>query len=266
MAFKIKDLQDESTKAEVQFLSRMERGWLFAEQHRTAIIASLLLLSALGIGIGVMVWLEQEKETAAWELQHRATQLYIDRPLDQPETADKNLTEAIQLYQTILKDYPRSSSAELAGYFIGNAFVDQKNFDGALQAYQNQIQRYGKNETLLGLVYQRLGYLHLLQGNQQQTKEAFLKILTIPGALNKDQVLFDLAKLEEKDSNHEKALSYYKDLLNQHPQSPLAGEASIRTKALDKTEDEETPLPSSDAETPQKDTTSKETSSTNKES
>lgn len=233
MAFKIKDLQKNAASPDVQLLSRAERMWFFAEQHRAALIGAFCLIVLLGIGIGVLVWLEETKEEEAWKLQHTAAQLYIDRPLDQPETAQKNLDRAIAIYREILEKYPNTASAELAGYFIGNALMDQENYQGALEAYQQHIQQYGKNKILLGLVYQRMGFAYLFLDNPGKAKEFFSKALEIPGGLNKDQVLFELAKLTEETETKEAALPFYKQILNTYPNSPFASEASVRVKALE---------------------------------
>jgi len=62
------------------------------------------------------------------------------------------------------------------------------------------------------------------------------QVLATPDALNKDQVLFELAKLEEEESQPEKALAYYQELFELHPTSPFANEASIRVKAFEQLE------------------------------
>jgi tetratricopeptide (TPR) repeat protein len=86
---------------------------------------------------------------------------------------------------------------------------------------------------MLGLVYQRLGYAYLLQGARDQATSSFSAVLDIPGALNKDQVLFELGKLEETLSRPEGALARYQELMKAYPNSPFASEAAVRIKALE---------------------------------
>ena len=64
-------------------------------------------------------------------------------------------------------------------------------------------------------------------------------MLQQPEALNKDQVLFEFGKLEEEEEHKDKALAYYKELIHQHPSSPLSGETSIRIKSLEPPQAEE---------------------------
>ena len=58
-------------------------------------------------------------------------------------------------------------------------------------------------------------------------------VATLPGTLNKDQVLFELGRLEEAVSRPEGALAHYQDLVKIFPNSPFAGEATVRMKALE---------------------------------
>ena len=92
---------------------------------------------------------------------------------------------------------------------------------------------YSSNPPLLGLVQQRLAYAYLMKGDRDQAAKAFAGILEIPGALNKDHVLFELAKMEESQSRPEGALAHYQDLMKNYPNSPFTSEAAVRVKVLE---------------------------------
>jgi tetratricopeptide (TPR) repeat protein len=83
------------------------------------------------------------------------------------------------------------------------------------------------------MVYQRLGYAYLLKGDADQAAKAWSAAVEVPGALNKDQALFELGKLEESQSRPEGALARYQDLMKTYPNSPFTGEAAVRIKALE---------------------------------
>lgn len=92
---------------------------------------------------------------------------------------------------------------------------------------------YSSNPSLLGLVQQRLAYAFLVKGDRDQAAKTFAAILELPGALNKDQVLFELAKMEEVQSRPEGALAHYQDLMKNYPNSPFTSEAAVRVKVLE---------------------------------
>jgi hypothetical protein len=51
--------------------------------------------------------------------------------------------------------------------------------------------------------------------------------------LNRDQALFELARLEESLSRPEGAMTRYQELIKTYPNSPFTSEAAIRTKIID---------------------------------
>jgi len=60
-----------------------------------------------------------------------------------------------------------------------------------------------------------------------------MSIVESPGTLNKDQALFELARLEESQSRPEGALAHYQELIKSYSNSPYTSEAIVRTKMLD---------------------------------
>ena len=236
MAFKIRDPSRASASEHTEFLSRSERIWLFAEQHRNAVLIGLLLVCIVAAGIGGVFWMEHQHEQEALALEHRAGILYFDRPLDQPEKAKTNLEQATALYQQILDEFPHTSSAELAWYFLGNARIEQEKYSDAIEAYESYLSSFQNDTTLRSLVMQRLGSTYVITGNQQKGLEVYNQVLSLPEALNKDQVLFEMAKLEESDNHSNQALIYYKQLQDQHPASPYISEAALRIRVLEETQ------------------------------
>lgn len=233
MGFKLRDYSKPIPMDETHLLSRWEHFWFSAEKHRGAVLGGLGLLCVSALGLGLLIWHGQSQEEQAWELQAQAAKLYIDRPLDDPEKIKEHLDQAIALYRNILEEFPNTTSAELANYFIGNALVDQNEIKDAIESYQRYIDHYGQNKFLLGLVYQRLGYAYLMNGEEGKALDAFSKVLASPKSLNKDQALFEIAKIEEGGEKCDQALAHYKKLITEFPASPFLGEARIRVNALD---------------------------------
>ncbi len=243
MSYRIK-LESKSGPAdEAQLLSGMERFFFLLQEHRQKVlIASVALLVAVAAVLAV-VWHDQRQAGQALELHQRAMTLYVDRPSDKAAKADENLKQAIALYRQVVEQYPRSPSAPLSLYHLGNSLVQANDLGGAIEAYKTYVITYGANKVILGMVYQRLAYTYLLNGDREQAVKAFLAALEVPGALNKDQVLFELGKMEETQSRPEGALARYQDLSKSYPNSPFASEAAVRIKALEVKKAPEAPTP-----------------------
>ncbi|UCE63980.1 MAG: tetratricopeptide repeat protein, partial [Nitrospirota bacterium] len=211
MAYKIKEASPKSGMIdEAELLSRKDRVLLFVEQNRIAIIVGIILTVVVAVALGGLVWLERLDSEKALLLEGKAQLLYYDRPPDKPEQTQENLGKAADLYRQILDEYPRTSSARRSLFFLGNTLMEQNDLNGATETYQQFIEQYPDDEILLGIVYQRLGYAHLLNGNQDRAYAAFSTVLGIPRAINKDQVLYEVAKLKEAEEKTQEALAYYK--------------------------------------------------------
>jgi outer membrane protein assembly factor BamD (BamD/ComL family) len=240
MPYKIKSSPKSIPADEAHLRSGLEHFWNQAQAYRRTIAAGAALLAIAVLAVAVALWWEYRNAEQAAELERQALRLYLDRPVTQPAKADENLKQAIVLYERLVEEYPRSPQAPLALYSLGNARVQSNDIAGAIEAYNRYISAYGTNKALLGMVYQRLGYAYLLNGDRDKASRAWAAVLEVPGSLNKDQALFELGKLEESQSRPEGALARYQELTKSYPNSPFAGEAAVRMKAL---EVKQTPAP-----------------------
>ncbi|MEK7269223.1 MAG: tetratricopeptide repeat protein [Nitrospirota bacterium] len=233
MSYRIK-IPSKSTPAdEAHLLSGMERFIVLVQQHRAGILGGVVVLLTAAAAVVAVLWLDHRNAEQALELHRQATRLYLDRPADQSAKADANLKQAISLYHQAVEQYPRSPSAHLTLYHLGNALVQINDFGGAIELYKKYVTTYGTNKIMLGLIYQRLGYAYLLNGDREQAVKAFSAVLEVPGALNQDHALFELGKMEEAQSRPEGSLARYQELMKSYPNSPFGGEAAVRIKALE---------------------------------
>jgi outer membrane protein assembly factor BamD (BamD/ComL family) len=127
--------------------------------------------------------------------------------------------------------------------------VQTNDLSAAIEAYQRFLASYGSNPSFAGLVQQRLAYVYLLKGDQDQAMKALTSILETPGTLNRDQALFELARLEESKSRAEAAVARYQELVKTYPNSPFTSEATIRTKIMDVKKSQES-MPASTSTAP----------------
>ncbi len=237
MSYRIKSSSKKTLIDDAHLMTRMERLWFDMEEHwRGILVGFVVILAALGVVAGVM-WYDHRQGVRASELEQEANRFFSVRPQDNPQQAGKNLKQAIKLYRQVVQEFPRSSIAPQALYRLGIALEQDKNLSGAITAYQDFFAKYGRNQPMVGLIYQRLGYAFLRKGEPDQAERAFSSILKVTGTLNKDYALFELARLEEAQSRPEGAFARYHELEQEYPHSPLVGEARVRMKALGGKED-----------------------------
>jgi outer membrane protein assembly factor BamD (BamD/ComL family) len=243
MSYRIKVPAKVDPLDEAHLLTGVERFLLVLQEQRRAVLVGLgVLLVAAAVVAGV-IWYDYQATLKARELDQEATLHYVNRPIDDPKKSHEQLAQAINLYKQVVDQYPRSPVAPLALFHLGNAQVLANEVDAGIETYKRFMLLHGSNTSLLGLVQQRMAYAYLVKGDRDQAVKAFTGILEIPGALNKDHVLFELAKLEESQSRPEGALAHYQDLMKNYPNSPFTSEAAVRVKVLEVKKSPESPAP-----------------------
>ena len=83
------------------------------------------------LALGTVAWLEKEKSREALVLEGQAQSLYVDRVVDDQQKTKENLGKATELYRQILDEYPRTSSARLSLYLLGNTLMEQNDLPGS---------------------------------------------------------------------------------------------------------------------------------------
>ena len=233
MTYRIKVPPRTLPVGEEQLVSGLEHWLIGLRSYRWSLIVGFVLLLLMGMGLWGLFWYEEQNASKAQELEREATlRLFTRPPTDSQKTAN-NLKEAIALYKRVLEEYPRTPTAPLVQFSLGNAYLQSNEVDSAIEAYQRFTSTYASNTSLLGLVYQKLGYAFLLKKDLDQAAKAYSSILDLPGAMNRDYALFEIARLEENRSKPDEALKHYQELMKTYPNSPLTSESAVRVKVIE---------------------------------
>ncbi len=233
MTYRIKVPPRTLPVGEEQLVSGLEHWLIGLRSYRWSLIVGFVLLLLMGMGIWGLFWHEEQNASKAQELEREATLLLFTRPSTDSQKTANNLKEAIALYKRVLEEYPRTPTAPLVQFSLGNTYLQSNEVDSAIEAYQRFTSTYASNTSLLGLVYQKLGYAFLLKKDLDQAARAYSSILDLPGAMNRDYALFEVARLEENRSKPEEALKHYQELMKTYPNSPLTSESAVRVKVIE---------------------------------
>jgi tetratricopeptide (TPR) repeat protein len=120
-------------------------------------------------------------------------------------TAD--YARALELFRGVQKQYPGSMSAAIAEYYAGNSLAALGKTDEALKEYEFFIKKYSGKKMLLGLVYQRMGYIYGALGKQAEAVKAFEQSEALGGP---GVATIELARLYETSGNRDESQKKYK--------------------------------------------------------
>jgi outer membrane protein assembly factor BamD (BamD/ComL family) len=218
---------------EAHLVSDLEHRLIGLKKYRWPLAIGLLLVVLVGGTVWWVMWYHAQTTAKAQDIEREATLHFLTRPANDPKKTEANMKEAVALYRKVVDEFPRTPSAPIALFSLGNALLESNELDPAIQAYQRFVSQYGSNPMLLGLVQQKLAYAYLLKGDFDQAAKAFSAVIETQGAANRDQALFELARLEESRFKQDAAMVHYQDLIKAYPNSPLANEAALRVKVLE---------------------------------
>lgn len=233
MTYKIKDLTPKTAHEEAgNILSSKERFLFWVEENRGLVWGGILLTIVVIVAVVALSWLSQKQHEEAWEFQGKAQQIYLDRPLDDVKQWKKNMQSASTMFQEVQEKFSGTRGAEVSLFFLGNNLMEEQKFSAAIEKYQELVKGSAQEPVFRGLVQQRLGLAYLLNGDRDSALATWQAVLDNPHTLNKDQIIFELAKLAESDEQTQEAVNQYKKLIQEYPLSPFANEAGLRVKIL----------------------------------
>ena len=237
MAYKIRvATRKQQLKKPDEFISTLD--WLGEQiRERAKLVWSVIgLLAFIGSGIGAYWFYQQQQETRALSLEFQGSQYFRQQPpSDEKTTAtskEENYKRAIEQYQKTIQDYPGTPSAAIAQLYLGNAYMELKDFNSAVSAYRSFLDIKPQNDIMAGLAYQRLGYAYLAKNDFEEAQKAFESVEHLPGAMNKDQVDYELGRVSETLGKKEEAIKQYQEIGKQYPDSLFLAEAQLRLTAL----------------------------------
>lgn len=229
MAYKIKIDSKKRLKEPDEFVSIMESVVSFVKENLKYLGILLAIILVFALAYGAIIIKTRIDDDKAAGLEYAASRHYFGTGM---EREGRDLKKAIEVYQKIISDYKRSKSAPTAAYYLGNAYMELKEYDAAIGAYKGFIDRYADRRDLIPFVYQRLGYAYLAKGNNQNALDNFNKVAIIETVRNRDQSIFESARILELMGKKDEALKKYEEIIRDFPSSVFSAEAEVKIKAL----------------------------------
>lgn len=125
-------------------------------------------------------------------------------------------TNAAGMYNEITEKYPKSRAATLSFYNMGNIYYNLGELDKSIEAYKIFLERSSEDNVLTSLAYYGLGYCY----EEREVYEEALKSFENSNSFivgNHFNVInySNIARIYEKMKRPEKAIEYYKRVVEQ---------------------------------------------------
>ena len=174
---------------------------ILSKYKKQVLIAASVLLALLVIA-GVYSIIRSADERKASPLLAAAYEVYSPSGASAPD-----YRKALELFRGVQKKYSGTMSAAIAQYYVGNCLAALGQPDDAIKEYQFFVSKYAGEKYLLGLVYQRMGYVYNALGKQAEAIKAFEQAEAVGGP---GVATIELARLYETSGNTSEAEKKYK--------------------------------------------------------
>ena len=188
----------------------------FFEVVKNNFLYSILGLVVILLLAGVFFlrnYVDKKNEEKASALFYQAYQTFKES-----KQKEALLEEPLQLFQTIIKDYPRTSASELSFFYLGNCQFAMKKFDEAIDAYNKFLGKVSAQPQLTLLAYDSLGYCYEEKKDYKKAVEYFQKTITPPPGLGESGYL-NVGRCYEALGDNEGGLAIYKKFVLEFPDS-----------------------------------------------
>jgi tetratricopeptide (TPR) repeat protein len=197
---------------------------------RTLGIGAAIVVGIVLLGGAVWFWNETQ--------QHRGSTAYAQafvrhRASEGPQATPEARQAATRDFEAILAAYPSNQMAPQAAYLLGNLRYASGQYDGARAAYQVTIARAGAG-TVNTLARAGMGYAWEAERKFPEATQAFEAALADlkPSAFYYEELLSDLARVQEQGGQKDAAIATYRRMLKDLPRSPRAAEIRNRLGSL----------------------------------
>lgn len=131
--------------------------------------------------------------------------------------------------QNIWRSYKGTDAAQEALYLLGNSYYYGKDYDQALQYFQEFVSRYPKADPLLlSGAYSGIGDCHVQKKEYGQAAESYLQAASkIKDDLLIPSLLLSTAQAYSYANQQDKAKELYERIITKYPNSKLVTQARL---------------------------------------
>ncbi len=191
----------------------------FAKTYQQQIIMAAIALVLVAAVISGMVYFRQKSEDRAAALFGTAVVKYhgIMQSNSSPDFAAYEEVKAD--FRAVIDQYGSTGAGRAALIKYADICFEMKQYDETIDAYQKALAAFKDQDDFTGLINNGLAYAYEARGDMDEAEKYFNRVLADPHAVAKDHVLFNLARIHEKQGRTDHRAEALKRLVTEYPES-----------------------------------------------
>jgi tetratricopeptide (TPR) repeat protein len=180
----------------------------------------LIFSSALGVMIVViivimgMIYFIKKSEDKAFALLQQGIINYQTKL--KTNTPEKAYLDAEKDFQLIMDKYSNRAGGKLAGFIYANICYTEKDYDKAIELYNQSLPNFNGELFIKDLILNGLGYTYKAKKDYKTAAQYFEIIASDPDYTIKDEALFNLGELYAAMGDQDKSTTAFKQIISDH--------------------------------------------------
>lgn len=199
------------------FMVFVGKAMTFVKTYQQQIVMAVIAVVLVALVISGVVYFRQKSEDRAAAMFGKAIAKYQGIMQNTPGFAA--LEEIKGDFKAIIDQYGSTGAGRSALINYANVCFEMKQYDEAIDAYQKALTAFKGQNDFAGLINTGLAYAYEAKGDEEEAEKYFNRVLSDPNAVAKDHVLFNLARIYEKQGRAEQRDDALKRLVTEYPES-----------------------------------------------
>jgi tetratricopeptide (TPR) repeat protein len=217
-----------------EFITFTEKTFLFVTHHSKSIAVGggILLFLVLSL-LSFQKW-ESGKEEKAYQMFNSAMGTYQMLNASYREESPQEYKNVLEKFNEILTKYPRTSFGKIAILYKGNISLRLGEFEEAMGAYENYLQKAGKEKLYRLFAMEGLGYAHEGKKDYEKGINVYQKVVDLGEGFQAANAYLGLGRCYEKLGKNREALEQYKNFMKVSQKSEMSNIVLRKISNLEK--------------------------------
>ncbi len=194
-----------------EFITITSRAIQWGQTHAIRIGIGAAVLVALILAITGYRYVDTQKELKGFALLNQARVKYAGE-MAKGDSPEKVYAAVKSDYENILNEYGNRGAGRIARKNLADICFNAKAYDRAGQLYEKSLVDFEQEPLYHAIILSDLAHTYQASHNDEAAAAYFQKIIALPNGPSKDEALFDLAGIYEKQGKPDKALALYKQI------------------------------------------------------
>ncbi len=200
-----------------EFITFWTKLFKFTSQYKAQLSYVLGFVVVLMIIIAGIVYYSINSENKAFTLLQQNIDKYQSiMKIDGPDKAYLDVKEDFEL---LIEKYSSRKGTKLTRFVYANMCYTSKNYDKAIELYNQSLVDFNDEPFLKYLVLNSLGYSYKVKKDYKTAIDFFEMIASAPDSTLKDEALFNLGELYAEIGSSDKSINAYKSIISDHSDS-----------------------------------------------